>query len=263
MTIDLDSTICETSFINMGEDRANMGEDRAGPGETAGWPGQGRLGSGFLFQGLHQDAFQAADVDEVNLQGSLAGSVETLRRVALSQPEQLVPLPDPGPGQRAFEETLGELVHRRPQLGRLALDVIRRPGGVPGDRGGIIVGVGGPAAFGLALVDLDQPAPVVDAHQLAVQPDLHLLPRRAGGGRHRVEGQLALDVMVRMHFDGAPVGDLVGHAVPGEQGMTPLLLEDHQRLPAGGAVDAPAGDLETPLGRFGSEVGQPRRSWRP
>ena len=121
-----------------------MGEDGAGPGETAGWRRQGQLGSGFLFQGLHPDAFQAADVDEVNLQGSLAGSVETPRRVALSQPEQLVPLPDPGPGQWAFEETLGELVHCRPQLGRLALDVIRSPGGVPGDRDGIIVGVGGP-----------------------------------------------------------------------------------------------------------------------
>ena len=39
--------------------------------------------------------------------------------------------------------------------------------------------------------------------------------------------------------------------------MTLLLLEDHQRLPAGGAVDAHSGDLEAPLGRFGPEVGQP------
>ena len=69
-----------------------------------------------------------------------------------------------------------------------------------------IVNAREPAALRLVLVDLDQQALVVDAHQLAVQP--------------------ALDVMVRMHVDGAPVGDPVGHAVQGEQGMTLLLLED-------------------------------------
>ena len=155
------------------------------------------------------------------------------------------------------------MVHRRSQLGRLALDVIRRPGGVPGDRGGIIVGVGGPAAFGLALVDLDQPALVVDAHQLAVQPDLHRLSAGTGGGRHRVEGQLALDVMARMHFDRVPVGDLIGYAAPREQGMTLLLLDDQEVVPAGGAADAPASHLEAPPGRFGPNVGQACRSWRP
>ena len=42
-----------------------MGEDGSWPGEPADWYGQGQLGHGFLFQGLHQDAFQPAHIDEV------------------------------------------------------------------------------------------------------------------------------------------------------------------------------------------------------
>ena len=37
---------------------------------------------------------------------------------------------------------------------------------------------------------------------------------------------------------GAPVGDVIGHAVPGEQGMAFLVLEDHQGFLAGGAAAA-------------------------
>ena len=75
-----------------------MGEDGAGPGETTGWHGWGKLGHGLCFQGLHQDAFHSAHVGEVYVQGSLAGGIETLRRVGFAQADELVPLPDPGPG---------------------------------------------------------------------------------------------------------------------------------------------------------------------
>ena len=61
-----------------------------------------------LFQGLHQDAFQPAHVDEVHCQGPTTGGVQTLRRVTLAQTQQLVSLPDLGPGQGAVEETLGK-----------------------------------------------------------------------------------------------------------------------------------------------------------
>ena len=77
---------------------------------------------------------------------------------------------------------------------------------------------------------LDQLAAVVDAHQLAVHPDLHLLTRPAEVGRHRVEGIQALDVMVPMDHVGAPLGDVIGRGVPGKQGVALLILENHQRL---------------------------------
>ena len=56
-------------------------------------------------------------------------------------------------------------------------------------------------------MELGQPSPVVDGRQLAAQPDLHPLPRRTEGRRHRVEGVLAGHVVVGMDLGGAPVGD--------------------------------------------------------
>ena len=103
-------------------------------------------------------------------------------------------------------------------------------------------------------MDLDQASPVVDAHQLETQADLHLLSWRAQGGRHRVEGVLAGHVVVGVNFRGAPVGDLVGLAVPGRQGLALLIQEDLHGLTPGGAVDAPARDIATPACRFVPEV---------
>ena len=102
---------------------------------------------------------------------------------------------------------------------------------------------------------LDELAPVVDAHQLAVHPDLDLLARTAEVVGHRVECIQALDVMVLMDGVGAPVGDLVGDAVPGDQGVAFLVLEDHQGLLAGGPVDAHPSHLQAPSGRGGADVG--------
>ena len=73
-----------------------------------------------------------------------------------------------------------------------ALDAVGRPGGVGGKLGGVILGISGAAALGLADVGLDQLAPVVDSQQLAAQPDLHLLTRRAQGRRHRVQGRTGM-----------------------------------------------------------------------
>ena len=60
----------------------------------------------------------------------------------------------------------------------------------------------------LMRVDLDQASPVVDAHQFGAQLDLHLLPWRAQGRRHRVEGILAGHVVIGMHLGVAPVGEV-------------------------------------------------------
>ena len=83
-----------------------------------------------------------------------------------------------------------------------------------GELGGVVGIVSGAAALGLADVGLDQLAPVVDAHQLRAQADFHLLARRAQGGRNRIESVLVGHVMIGVPLGGAPVGDLVGLAVP-------------------------------------------------
>ena len=108
----------------------------------------------------------------------------------------------------------------------------------------------------LTRVDLDQASPVVDAHQLEAQLDLHLLPWRAQGRRHRVEGILAGYVMIGMHLGVAPVDDFAGLAVPGIQGLLFLIQEDLQGLRPGGAVDAPSRDISTPACRLILEVAQ-------
>ena len=52
-------------------------------------------------------------------------------------------------------------------------------------------------------------------------------------------------------------GDLLGLPVPGKQGVTLLILEYHQGLAVGGAVDEQSSHLEAPLVRCGSNVGEP------
>ena len=62
--------------------------------------------------------------------------------------------------------------------------------------------------------------------------------------------------MVLIHLGGAPVGNLVGLAVPGQQRMTLLILENHQGLLAGGAIDPHPSHLQTPVLGFRPQVGQ-------
>ena len=224
-------SLCHTAVV------VGLGKGGTGPGEAARGQGLGGLGRGLLLQGLDQDALQAAHVDEVGLQGPAAGGV-ALGGVRSPRRSSLCPCLTLAQGSGPIEETVGELSHGGTQLGGLGLDAVGSPGGVGGKLGGVVGGVGGAAAPGLAEVGLDQLTPVVDSHQLAVHPDLHPLARGAQGGGHRVQGLLALDMMVLVHLGIAPVGDLVELAVPGEQGLALLVLEDHQGLAAGGAVDA-------------------------
>ena len=209
-----------------------------------------------MLQSLDQDALHPTHVDEVDLQGPSACGVEALWGVALPQPQELVALSDPGPGQGSVEEAVGELGHRRPLLGSTALDALRGPEGVGGQLLRVVGGIGGTAAPWLARMELEKPAAVEDAHQLAAQADLHLLPRWAQARRHRVEGVLASHVVIGMNLGGAPIGDLVGLAIPGSQCRTFLFLKDLQRLSSGGAVDPLSGDIPTPAGRLIPEVGQ-------
>ena len=98
--------------------RVALGEDASGPSEAAGWQGQRQLGRGLLFQSLDQDVLHAVHVDEVDVQGPLTGGVQALGGVAVAQAQQLVSLPDLGPGVVALEEAFGEFAHRRPPAWR-------------------------------------------------------------------------------------------------------------------------------------------------
>ena len=113
-------------------------------------------------------------------------------------------------------------------------------------------------------MELEQPSPVVDAHQLAAQPGLHPLPRRTEGRRHRVEGVLAGHVVIGMDLGGTPVGDpRRARPFPGGQGLALLTLEDLQRPAPGGAVHPHSGDITAPACRFCPEGEPGRRSRRP
>ena len=160
-----------------------MGEDFACAGEKAWGQRCWKKLLGLLsVWGLNQDAFDATGINEVHLQGLPAGGVQAFGRVTLAQPQKLVALPDSGPGQVTVKEAFGELGHRWAQLGGATPDAVGRPEAVGTQLGGVVGGVGGAAAFGLAVVDLDQLALVEDAHQLQAQAYLHLLLRRAKGG---------------------------------------------------------------------------------
>ena len=178
---------------------------------------------GAIDKGLDQDALHATHVNQVHLQSPAARRIEALGGVALTQVKEFVALPDLGPWEGPVKQAVGEDGYCRAQLRRAALDPLRRPESVGTQLGRIVLGVSGSATARLTRVDLDQASPLVDAHQLEAQPDLHLLSRRAQGRRHRVEGVLAGHVVVGMHLGVAPVGDFVGLAVPGMQGLSFLI----------------------------------------
>ena len=209
-----------------------------------------------LLQGLDQDVLHTTHVNQVHLQSPAAHRIEAFGGVALTQAKEFVALPDPGPWEGPVKQPVCEDGYCRAQLRRAALDPLRCPESVGTQLGRIVLGVSGSATARPTRVDLDQASPVVDAHQLEAQPDLHLLSRRAQGRRYRVEGVLAGHVVIGMHFGVAPVGDLVGLAVPGMQGLSFRIQEDLQGLTPGGAVDAPSRDISTPACRLIPEVSQ-------
>ena len=92
-----------------------MGERAARAGETAWWRRCLRgFWKGVLLQGLYQDALETAYIDEVYGQSSLTGSLQTECGVAFSQPQQLLALPELGPGEWPFQEPMGKGRHRGP-----------------------------------------------------------------------------------------------------------------------------------------------------
>ena len=86
--------------------------------------GGGCFGASLRSRACTRMRFDPAPVDEVHVQGPAADVVQTLRRVALSQADQLVSLPHLGPWKGTVKEPVGEFGHRRSLFGRAALDAL-------------------------------------------------------------------------------------------------------------------------------------------
>src|SRR5205085_3686547 len=62
----------------------------------------------FLLQRQPQQPLDAANVEQLDRQGSLTRGVEAGYTVALGEPQQLLALAEPRPGEAAGQELLGE-----------------------------------------------------------------------------------------------------------------------------------------------------------
>ena len=126
-----------------------MVEARSGSGEAGGgWGYRSVAGERFQFQGLLQHPLDAADVDEIDRQGTLTGCGQSRGAVALTQSQQVLALPELGPRELAGQESLGELPDAGTQVGSLTDYVLRSTQGVGGALWRVVGRVGGAAAPG-------------------------------------------------------------------------------------------------------------------
>jgi hypothetical protein len=82
---------------------------RAGEAGGQGHDGAARGRAGLALQRGVQDALDAVDIEQLEAQGARAGRVDPGATVALSQAEQFLSLPEPGPGKRPAELEADEL----------------------------------------------------------------------------------------------------------------------------------------------------------
>jgi hypothetical protein len=222
-------------------------EGARGPGEAAPQRTQRCLDRPLLgIEGAEEDAVEAADVDQVEGEGSAAGRIETGGGVLLAEGEELLALAQLRPGERPLEELRGEGFHVRTEFTRPADDAVRGPERVGRLLGRVVVRVGRASATMLAGMDLHEFAAAIELHETAVATDFQLRPRWAGARRHRVERLVEADVVVRMDGHRLPRRHVVDDAVVGQQLRLLLRFEDLARELAGCAMDAKAGNLPAP-----------------
>ena len=102
-------------------------------------------------------------------------------------------------------------------------------------------------------MDLDQLAPVIDADEARVGPDLHPLVQIAR--RQRVQGVPELDVMIAMDGGPGPRGPIEGRRRERQQRRLLDRLEHDARHLARGAVHAGARQVPAPDDGAGLHVG--------
>ena len=153
---------------------------------------------------LLDDALDALDVDEVESEGATTGLVDRVPPVLVAKPQELLRLPELGPGKIAGEQQAHEATDVSAALLGLANHPVRVAHGVGRELLRVIVVVGGPPARWLSLVGLDQLSIDVDPYQPAVAAHRRGLADVAG--RHRVERLAEADVVVAVDDRFTPLG---------------------------------------------------------
>src|SRR5215469_4434000 len=196
------------------------------------------------FQSLLQNALDAVDVQQVEVESSPASGVHTSGTVAFGQAQQLLRLTQTAPGELAAQKLIGEIAGGGSQFTRpLAVEVGPAQGvGGPALR---VIGVIGRAAAGrLALMRLDQLAMRIDPHQRSITAHIDLAADPARG--KRVEGLPKANVMIRMNFALSPGGCCEAFGLERNQPRLLFCLEDFQGHSPGGSVEAAASHLTAP-----------------
>src|SRR5215469_852512 len=199
---------------------------------------------GLRFQSLFQNALEAVDVEQLEVESPPAGRVQTSGAVAFGQAQQLLGLTQTAPGELAAQKLIGEIAGGGSQFTRpLAVEVGPAQGvGGPALR---VIGVIGRAAAGrLALMRLDQLAMRIDPHQRSITAHLDLAADPARG--KRVEGLPKANVMIRMNFALSPGGCCEAFGLERNQPGLLFCLEDFQGHSPGGSVEAAASHLTAP-----------------
>src|SRR6516225_11256741 len=131
-----------------------------------------RLRLGLRFQSLFQNALEAVDVEQVEVESPSAGRVQTIGAVAFGQAQQLLGLTETAPGELAAQKLIGEIAGGGSQFtGPLAVVVGPAQGvGRPALR--VIRVIGRATAGRLALMRLDQLAVRIDTNQRSIATDL-------------------------------------------------------------------------------------------
>lgn len=165
-----------------------------------------------LLEVLADDAFDAADVDEVEGEGAATGQIEPTLAVLLTESQEFLRLPQPGPREVSREQSL----HKATQIVALLSGLVDQPLRIAQRVGRellrVVVVVGGAAAGRLLRVDPDQGAVAVDAHELAVGPHPDALADVARG--NGIKRPLEADVVIGVDLAPTPAGRI--EALPGE-----------------------------------------------
>jgi len=200
---------------------------------------------------LH-DRFDAPDVEELEVDGSVAGGFHPRSAVLVDEAQELLALAQLRPREGPGEELLHEAARVLALAAGLAEEQFWIAHGVGRELLGVVEVVGGASALGDALVRLHALALDVDADELRVAAH----PDRLADvtGRHGVEPLLELDVVVGVDLAARPRGRI--EPLAHERLECGLLrrLEDREGTLAGRAVHTLARDLDAPAHRLALHV---------
>src|SRR5215469_2879728 len=196
------------------------------------------------FQSLFQNALDAVNVQEVEVESSPTSGVQTSGAVAFSQAQQLLRLAQTAPRKLTAQKLVREITGSRSEFpGTLA--VVVGPAQRVGSSAIRVVGVIGRAAAGqLPLMGLDQLAVDIDAHHRSIAADIDLAADPAGG--NRIQCLTKTYMVIRMYFALRPSRRIEALALQRKQLGLLLRFEYLKGHVPGGSVDATAGDFATP-----------------